>query len=87
MRPLGYAVEVGRTKGDCGRVRRDDKALGRLVACLSAKGAGRNVRPQLTIVGDEAGAQTQDGEKAAAAVADGRFDLSGGVFDGITSVL
>jgi hypothetical protein len=78
--------EAGQTKGGCGRVRKDDKALGRSVAYLSVRVVGRNGRPQMLTAGGEAGGQTQVGE--AAAVVDGRvLGFAEEVFDGLTSVL
>lgn len=68
-------------------MRKDDKALGRAVACLSATAVGRNDRSQLMTAGGEAGGQTQVGE-AAAVVVDGRvLGFVEEVFDGLTSVV
>lgn len=81
--------EAGQTKGGCGRVRKDGKALGRSVAYLSVRAVGRNDRPQLLTAGGKAGGQTQVGEAAAAVVVvDGRvLGFAEEVFDGLTSVL
>jgi hypothetical protein len=84
---MGYAVEVGQREGGCGMVRKDDKASGRLVACLSVRVVVKYGRPSLPTVGGEEGGQTQAGEETAAAVVDGRVGLSEEVFDGITSIL
>jgi len=75
-------VEAGRTRGGCGRARRDDRALSQVVACWSARAAGRNDRLQLPSAGGEEGGRTQ-----AAAVVDGWvLGLAEEVFDGITSI-
>ena len=79
---------MGQTKGGCGRVRKDDKALDRAVGYLSVRAVGRNDRPQLMTAGGEAGGQTQVGEAAAAVVVDGLvLGFAEQVFDGLTSVL
>jgi hypothetical protein len=83
----GCVVEVGRTWVGDGRARKDDRALGRLVACLDVRVVERCDQLRWQTAGGEAGGQMRVAGLAVAE-ADGRgVGLEEEVFDGIASIV
>lgn len=79
-------VEVGRTWAGGGRARKNDRVLGRLVACPDARAVERYDRLRWQTAGGEAGGQM--GAGVAVAEVDGRaVGLEEEVSDGITSII
>ena len=80
-------VEVGRTWAGGGRARKNDKVLGRLVACLDVRAVERYDRLRWKTAGGEAGGQMGVAGVAVAEVGGWAVGLKEEVSDGITSII
>lgn len=80
-------VEVGRTWAGGGRARKNDRVLGRLVACLDVRAVERYDRLRSQTAGGEAGGQMRAVEFVVAGVGGRAVGLKEEVSDGITSII